>query len=192
MALSLEELLDRALGGEDEAIEHLYQRLLRYSMYLLKDHYAAEEVVQDTFEKAWRSNPPARSRSKSWIFRIAHNTAVDYIRKQKRSLTISLHRSEDPDSSPIQEYIQLKRPEEIPDQFVEMLEDVEFVRRALEHLQEPSRSCFYLKVFERLTLNDIATIHQCSTRQVQRHIEHARHELRQIYERVHRERSSNQ
>ena len=184
---SFEELVERAFYGDSVAFDHLYHFLHRYLTHFLNDHHAAEDVVQETLEKVWkdwRHSLRNRSKMKSWMFQIAHNATVDYLRKKRGSSTVSLDRLEDPDSSPIREYIQLKRPEEIPEQYIELLEDARFVQWALSQIPEPSRSSFILKVFEKWKLKDIADIHQCSTRQVQRYIEDARYTLRQICERV--------
>jgi len=49
------------------------------------DRLLAEELAQDTFVKAWRSLAAfdTTRRLSSWIFRIAHNTAIDALRRTK-------------------------------------------------------------------------------------------------------------
>lgn len=49
------------------------------------DRPLAEELAQDTFVKAWRSLAAfdTTRRLSSWIFRIAHNTAIDALRRTR-------------------------------------------------------------------------------------------------------------
>ncbi|NQY29208.1 MAG: RNA polymerase sigma factor [Flavobacteriaceae bacterium] len=53
---------------------------------MLKNKEEAEEVSQDTFLKVFKSLAKFKGESKfsSWIYRIAYNTCLDKIRKQKR------------------------------------------------------------------------------------------------------------
>ena len=53
---------------------------------MLKNNEEAEEVSQDTFLKVFKSLAKFKGESKfsSWIYRIAYNTCLDKIRKQKR------------------------------------------------------------------------------------------------------------
>lgn len=49
------------------------------------DRQAAEEIVQDTFVRAWRSMDrfdPQRAELRSWLFAIARNLTIDYHRRQ--------------------------------------------------------------------------------------------------------------
>ncbi|MCR1898406.1 sigma-70 family RNA polymerase sigma factor [Irregularibacter muris] len=58
-----------------------------YLLSLCKDKYIVEDILQDTFYKAYlhfESCP--KERVKSWLFTIAHNAYIDYLRKNKRSI----------------------------------------------------------------------------------------------------------
>jgi len=60
--------------------------LLRYTVRLVNDHNSAEDVVQDTFIKLFRSWKKIKDRQKnlkSWLYRVAHNQAIDLIRKEQ-------------------------------------------------------------------------------------------------------------
>jgi RNA polymerase sigma-70 factor (ECF subfamily) len=49
------------------------------------DRQAAEEIVQDTFVRAWRSMDrfdPQRAELRAWLFAIARNLTVDYFRRK--------------------------------------------------------------------------------------------------------------
>jgi RNA polymerase sigma-70 factor, ECF subfamily len=81
--------MEGLLNGDDDAIRVLYARFGRpvYSlgMRLLGSREAAEELAQDVFLTAWRKAArfdPARGRLSTWLMTIAHNLAVDRLRRE--------------------------------------------------------------------------------------------------------------
>ena len=61
--------------------------LLRYAGRILMDPVAAQDVVQDAFIRLFRLlNSPRANPSKiaNWLYRVTHNNAVDYIRRESR------------------------------------------------------------------------------------------------------------
>lgn len=62
----------------------IYKVALRYT----KDHYAAEDVVQETLLKAMLSLHTVKDISKAnqWMFVVAKRVAIDFIRKNNRKL----------------------------------------------------------------------------------------------------------
>ncbi len=80
--------------GNKDAFGQLIDRyepaLLRYTHRLLSDQDAAEDVTQETFLKSYRDIQgfdPNRKFS-SWLYRIAHNQAIDAIRKRKGTVIL--------------------------------------------------------------------------------------------------------
>jgi len=81
--------VDGLLAGNDDAIRALYARFSRpvYSMgmRLLGTREAAEELTQDVFVMAWRKAArfdATRGRLSTWLMTIAHNLAVDRLRRE--------------------------------------------------------------------------------------------------------------
>jgi RNA polymerase sigma-70 factor (ECF subfamily) len=81
--------MEGLLAGNDEAIRALYSRFGRpvfsMGMRLLGSREAAEELTQDVFLTAWRKAArfdPARGRLSTWLMTIAHNLAVDRLRRE--------------------------------------------------------------------------------------------------------------
>jgi len=84
------DLVTQVIAGDIEVYGELMQRyeakLLRYVTYLLGGDYASADVVQETFIKAYinlRSYKPKYSFS-AWMYRIAHNTAINVAKKNKK------------------------------------------------------------------------------------------------------------
>jgi len=104
------ELVQRALAG-DAGSQDAYAELLRryerpvYTLILrmVRDRTLAEDLAQDAFVKAFAklgTYDPGRKLS-SWLFKIAHNTAIDHLRRRDLE-TVSLDApvGDDPDAAP--------------------------------------------------------------------------------------------
>ena len=84
-----QQLMEALLAGDDDAVRALYARFGRpvYTMglRLLGSREAAEELTQDVFLTAWRKAArfdPSRGRLSTWLMTIAHNLAVDRLRRE--------------------------------------------------------------------------------------------------------------
>jgi RNA polymerase sigma-70 factor, ECF subfamily len=82
-------LVSDVLGGSQPAFEQIvrrYQRpVISLIVRMIGDRAQAEDLAQETFVKAFRnlkSFDPSR-RLSSWLFRIAHNTTLDALRRLK-------------------------------------------------------------------------------------------------------------
>ena len=82
-------LLERVAAGDvGEPLAGLYRlygsRLFGLGLRLLGERGMAEEMVQETFVRLWRSAPrydPARGTVKTFVFTIARRVAVDQLRR---------------------------------------------------------------------------------------------------------------
>lgn len=83
------DLLKRVGGGEEQAFEVLYRRhsepLYNYLLRLVNEPAIAEDLLQETFLLVWRSAAQFRggAQVRTWLFKIAHNSAVSWLRKQR-------------------------------------------------------------------------------------------------------------
>src|SRR5436305_7314429 len=81
------ELVAGALGGSQDACRELAARFERpiYSLVLrmVQDSATAEDLAQEVFVKAFRrlDTYDARWKLSSWLFKIAHNTTIDHLRR---------------------------------------------------------------------------------------------------------------
>ena len=83
-----EQLVGEALGGAQSAYRQLVARFQRPVFNLVarmvRDHGLAEDLAQDAFVKAFDRLATFRAEQgkfSNWMFKIAHNTAIDHLRK---------------------------------------------------------------------------------------------------------------
>ncbi|MGI5928331.1 RNA polymerase sigma factor [Pseudoflavonifractor sp.] len=87
-----EQQLQAAFSAGDEAalsaaIDRYGQSLLRYCHHILCDYHEAQDVVQDTFFKAWRYRERLKAAPlQPWLYRLAYTACIDQIRRRKRQL----------------------------------------------------------------------------------------------------------
>jgi RNA polymerase sigma-70 factor, ECF subfamily len=93
-------VLSRVLAGDEDAFAMLVRRyepkLRVYVGGIVSVEEEARDLVQESFIRAWRhlDQYDARFRFSTWLFRIAHNVAIDHLRR-RRQPTMSLEVGED-------------------------------------------------------------------------------------------------
>jgi RNA polymerase sigma factor (sigma-70 family) len=91
---------DAAATAIKEAVMAAHeQALLRYATGILGNASAAQDVVQNAFIKLFRHWHPGLKPSRSirpWLYRVTHNEAVDFIRRESRLRLLHLRQAQDP------------------------------------------------------------------------------------------------
>jgi len=96
------EIIERVLGGELAQFEHLMRRhnarVYRAARAILRDDSEAEDVMQDTFVRAYEHlrQFEQRARFSTWLTRIAVHEALARVRKAKRFAPLDAHAEESP------------------------------------------------------------------------------------------------
>ena len=90
-----DEYLVEVVRSEDKQkyallVRRYQDKLLRYVTMLIGNEQLATDVVQNTFIKAYRNLYGFNTKKKfsSWIYRIAHNEAINAIKKHKKEITL--------------------------------------------------------------------------------------------------------
>ncbi len=82
-------LVTDALGGDQEAYEHLMQKyrepIRRHVARMVRDRAMVDDLVQESFIKAFTSLGSYSSAYafSTWLYKIATNHTIDYLRKRK-------------------------------------------------------------------------------------------------------------
>ena len=88
MDLSDKQLITNYLGGDDSSLELLIKRYLKYiygfAYKNVGDQAYAEDITQEVFIKVWKNirKFDQKKNFKPWIFQIAKNATVDFLRKK--------------------------------------------------------------------------------------------------------------
>jgi RNA polymerase sigma-70 factor (ECF subfamily) len=88
--LTDEEIVGHLRAGDSWAMSILYDRYARLvfslALKILSDRGAAEETVQEVFVKVWKRSREfdvGRGKFSSWLTGIAHNHAIDELRRRR-------------------------------------------------------------------------------------------------------------
>lgn len=80
---------DSARAQQMEAVVAEHETaLLRYVTRILNDPFSAQDVVQRVFVKLfkqWQAGTRPTDKLKGWLYRVAHNEAIDHIRHESRA-----------------------------------------------------------------------------------------------------------
>ena len=91
-----------ALAGQPEALEDYRRELTGYCYRMLGSGFEADDAVQETMLRAWRSSGQFEGRSsvRSWLYRIASNVCLDMLRgRQRRARPMELGPPSAPDEA---------------------------------------------------------------------------------------------
>jgi len=128
-----------------------YGRVLYGTAYRMTgDRSLAEDMVQETFLRAWRAIPSFRGGSfKAWIVRILVNHVMGERRKNRMQET------------PLSEMQAVAGASNEGEELVLRQEERKRIRGALGHLSQEHREVVVLRYYSGLTLSEIATAIGC-------------------------------
>ena len=169
-----QELMRRLTTGDEDAVRTLYARFARpvYGMgrRILGSNEAAEELTQDVFLAAWRKSghyDPARGRLSTWLMAIAHNLAVDRLRREVGKTPIAMEG--------LDELAAVEVNEE------DAVLDRETARRILEGLSHGERRLLVLTYFRGWTAREISEHDSVPLGTVKTRLRTALIKLRKVY-----------
>lgn len=174
--------LKRARNGDAEAFAAAFESL-RGTVYAvafrLVGESDADDVVMETYLRAWQAigRFDVRSSLKSWLYRIAHNCAIDMLRKRQRRRELLPTPDED-GQSPIE-----RLPDETTPHPASQLEGAELRQRldhALAQLPDEQRLILLLRYSDGLSYREIAAAAGVPIGTVMSRLFNGRRKLRQI------------
>jgi RNA polymerase sigma-70 factor (ECF subfamily) len=151
MDKSSRELKVRKLEAFETIVSEYETMLLRYVARIVRCHEAAQDVVQETFIKLfrnWTEELKPCPQVSSWLYRVAHNCAVDFLRKESRRRLLHIRHAEER-----AKFTKPNRGKEF-----EITEAAELAAAALQALSLREQQLVILKVYEEKSYREISDI----------------------------------
>jgi RNA polymerase sigma-70 factor (ECF subfamily) len=145
----------------DEIIDAYYQKVYKLCLFYLKDKEEAEEILQEIFIKILKKQKAFKGESGiyTWIYRIAVNTLINYIKRKK-----------------LVEFVSFEKVPEVPDAVTPAAEleheetrrlQIETLERCMRRLSYREKAAFYFFHYDRLKQKEIAVIMNVSVSAVE-------------------------
>jgi RNA polymerase sigma-70 factor (ECF subfamily) len=175
------EIAVEALRGSSAACEALVRRFERpvYNLIarLVQDPGMAEDLTQETFIKMFRAlgtfDPALRF--SSWLFRIAHNTAIDYLRQRRPAIVEPYVTEDDEERDPLASIADIAAAS--PEHSASNRELAAALEAAIDRLRPEYRSAIVLRHQEGLEYDEIAQVLDLPLGTVKTYLHRARREL---------------
>jgi RNA polymerase sigma-70 factor (ECF subfamily) len=167
--------MEKVSDGKVEKLAILFERhnlmLFNFFLRLTGNRNVSEDLVQDVFFRIlkYRSTYKGESKFTIWMYQIARNVHVDYLRKHKRELSLEDQQKEVASQQPT------------PDEKVAQGQEIAMVREALARLPLKKREVLILSRFQNLKYKEIAVLLGCHIGTVKTHVHRAIKELGKIY-----------
>jgi RNA polymerase sigma-70 factor (ECF subfamily) len=176
-------LLEKLRAGDPAAFAQLVEanqrNVYNLALRMLSDPQEAEDVLQETFLSAYKALPGFEGRSSlsTWLYRIASNASLMRLRKKR------------PETTSIDEPLELEEGESLPRQFVDWSSAPEdellsgearrMMDEAVAELPEGLRIVFILRDIEGLSTQEAGEVLELSEAAVKTRLHRARLALRE-------------
>jgi RNA polymerase sigma-70 factor (ECF subfamily) len=117
----------------------------RFARWMVRDHHDAEDIVQESFVKAYRSAASLRGNDvRPWLFAIVRNSAVNYLQRERAK--------DGPDA------VTLASAAPDPEMSLARKRDRSRVRAAIGELPPEFREALLLREMEGMSYKEIAAV----------------------------------
>ncbi len=155
-----EQLVNDYLKGDETALEILIRRYLKpvyiFAYRQVGNLRDAEDITQEVFIKAWRhlKKFDCNKSFKTWIFSIARNATIDFLRKKKIAPFSELE-NEDSENSMAETVVD---PAPLPQEIFDRKNLAQELAVAMEKLSPKYRTVLFLHYNDHFTFQEIADI----------------------------------
>ena len=175
-------LIERVQQGDRHAFDLLVSKYQHKLMSLvsryISDYQEAQDVVQETFIKAYKALPKFRGDSAfyTWLYRIGVNTAKNHLAAKGRRPSAGDVQVEDAE---VYDNGFRLRNSDSPENLILSSEIEKLIFETLDNMSDELRSAFSLREFEGLSYDEIANIMECPVGTVRSRIFRAREAIDQ-------------
>jgi RNA polymerase sigma-70 factor (ECF subfamily) len=178
-------LMERLQRGEDLALNALMDRwqapLIHFIFRYIGDQTEALDLAQETFVRVYENRmkyKPGRGKFSTWLFTIASNLSLNFVRWQKRHPNIPLDPGEEGHEGGHSLQEKFPSAEATPWEKSVLNERAEAVRKAIQALPHDLRTTVLLFEYESMSYAEIASVLNCTPKAVETRLYRAREVLR--------------
>ncbi len=174
-------LVQRAKGDDvaayDELVRRYQARIYATVYHMTSNHEDANDLVQDTFIKAYRALKTFKGDSSfyTWVYRIAVNKTINFLKQRKNRLHMSLN-DVDFDAEKDPDLVALVS-EKTPRRDLNLAELQDKLNGAMQKLSEHHRMVVTLHDIQGLSHEEIGAIMDCNVGTVRSRLFYARQQL---------------
>jgi len=168
-------LMEEVKEGKVEKLAVLFEKyhvqLFNFFLRLTGNRGVSEDLVQDVFLRILKYRTTYRGQSKFtvWMYQIARNAHIDYLRKTKGELSLD------------DQWDEVVENEPTPLDRFERGQDVQLLQEALARLPLKKREVLVLSRYQEMKYKDIAELLGCQIGTVKAHVHRAIKDLGKIY-----------
>jgi len=168
-------LMEEVKEGKVEKLAVLFEKyhvqLFNFFLRLTGNRGASEDLVQDVFLRIlkYRTTYKGQSKFTVWMYQIARNAHIDYLRKSKGELSLD------------DQWDEVMETEPTPLDRLERGQDVKLMQEALARLPLKKREVLVLSRYHDMKYKDIAELFGCQVGTVKAHVHRAIKDLGNIY-----------
>lgn len=181
-----EVLVTRAKAGDARAFDELVTRhrgrIYGMIRQMVKNDADAWDLSQESFIKAWKALPrfEAKAKFSTWLYRIAHNTVYDWLRRRRPESGGELNDEVFGEDRIDPASLTTPSTDRRPDESLEGDELRDKIEAALEKLSPEHREAVVLKDAHGLAYKEIAEVMKCSIGTVMSRLFYARQKLQTL------------
>ncbi len=168
------QLIERIARKDQSAVDVLFARyqlrICRFLKRMVRNEAIAAELTNEVFVKIWRhaGTFSGHSSVSTWIFKIAHNEAIGYLRK----------RSDEPLDE--KAALRLADPDDSPEVALQKADKAAAIRECLSDLSEDHREVIEMVYYHEMSVKEVSEVIGIPANTVKTRMFHARKNLSEM------------
>ncbi|MDQ1144092.1 RNA polymerase sigma-70 factor (ECF subfamily) [Bacillus sp. SORGH_AS 510] len=128
--------------------EEFNESIFKYILMMIQDYQQAEDLRHEVFLKAYvhYDSFKRQSNPKTWLYSIAHNLTIDFIRKRKPIVLLK------------EAFLFKKDPEPLPEDQIQMKESAYELYKALGSIKDSYREVIILRKIKGFSIEETADV----------------------------------
>jgi RNA polymerase sigma factor (sigma-70 family) len=173
--LSDNEIMESVRDGQIEKLAILFERnhvsIYNFFLRMTGSSNISEDLVQEVFLRVlkYRKSYQGRSKFRVWLFQIARNAHIDYLRKKKDSYSLE------------DQFYDIPSGEIRPEDSMEKSQEAAKISQALSKLPLKKREVLILSRYQDMKYKEIADLFGCQIGTVKTYVHRALKDLSKIY-----------